>query len=94
MGLFRFIFWLASTAALAYVLFCVPVGSEPLAAHLRDIWQCDLVQKKVAEVRADVAVKLEERLAQAQTKTAAMPRDRTTTAERQELTRLIGKLAK
>jgi hypothetical protein len=95
MGLIRFAFSLAFLAFIAYALFLVPIGGEPLAGHIADVWRSDLVQKKVAEVRSDVAVKLEEQLAEAKVAKDKGPgHDAPSPNDRQELTKLIGKLSK
>ena len=91
MGLIRTAFSLVALLSLAYVLFLVPIGGASIASHVMDVWSSELVQKKVAEVRTDVATRLEQHLAEAQ-KNGAGRREAPTEADRKALTHLIEKL--
>jgi hypothetical protein len=91
MGIFRLAFSLVALGAVAYVLFLVPVGGSSIATHAIEIWSSDLVQKKVAQVRSDVAVRIEQHLAEAAKNGSPKAHEGTTEADRRALTQLIEK---
>jgi hypothetical protein len=69
-SLLKFFMFIAIAGAVAYGVFFADVGGKPVAGHVSEVWDSDLVQKKIDSIKNDMRVDLEERLAKAKAEKA------------------------
>ncbi|MBC7793234.1 MAG: hypothetical protein H7Z43_05975 [Clostridia bacterium] len=70
-SLLKFFMFLGLAGAAIYCVFFAEYHGKPMASHVSEVWDSDLVQKKIESMKRDVRDDLEERLAKAKAEKAA-----------------------
>ena len=80
-SLLKFFVFLGLAGAAVYVVFFHDVGGKPMASHVSEVWDSDLVQKKIDGMKRDMREDLEERLAKAKAEKNAAKEEKTAKAD-------------
>ena len=70
-SLLKFFVFLGVAGAVVYGVFFADYRGKPMASHVSEVWDSDLVQKKIDGMKRDMREDLEERLAKAKAEKAA-----------------------